>query len=368
MENKGRIAELKNISKSYGHEQVLKEFDLTIKHGEFLTILGPSGCGKTTILRMIAGFESPDSGDIIINDKRVNDISPNKREVNTVFQNYALFPHLSVYENIAFGLRMEKKSQKYIDKSVKEVLKLVKLDGYADRKPAQLSGGQQQRVALARAVVKKPLILLLDEPFSALDYKLRKQMQLELKQIQRNLGITFVFVTHDQEEALSMSDRVVVMNQGNIEQIGTPKNVYESPKNLFVASFIGEVNILDAVVKSTTEKSMTIDLEGHLIYKAPNKKHFKKGEQIKVILRPEDLRIITMREAKNSKNKGGTLIGYIEETTYKGATLDSVIVLEDGKKLLASEFFDEVHEEFEYKIGEKVVVDWVKGWEVLFHA
>ncbi len=365
MESKKRIAELRNIIKIFGNETVLKDFNLTINHGEFLTILGPSGCGKTTILRLIAGFEQPVCGDVVIDGEIVNNIPPNKRAVNTVFQNYALFPHLSVYENIAFGLRMEKKDNNYIDKSVKEALALVKLSGYADRKPAQLSGGQQQRVALARAVVKKPLILLLDEPFSALDYKLRKQMQTELKQIQRNLGITFVFVTHDQEEALSMSDRVVVMNQGVVEQIDTPTNVYECPKNLFVAKFIGEANIFDAVVKKATKDKLTMNIEDNLIYSTTIKKGFKVNDHVKLMLRPEDLRISKYKGQKDSASK---FIGFIEETNYKGATLDSVIVLESGKKLLASEFFDETHESIDYRRGEKVTVDWVKGWEVILNA
>lgn len=365
MENKNNIAELRNISKSFANEVILEEFDLTIKHGEFLTILGPSGCGKTTILRLIAGFERPDTGEIIIGGKIVNEDAPNCRAVNTVFQNYALFPHLSVYENIAFGLRMEKKPQHLIDEAVKEALELVKLADYADRKPSQLSGGQQQRVALARSIVKKPLILLLDEPFSALDYKLRKQMQVELKNTQRNLGITFVFVTHDQEEALSMSDRVVVMNNGAIEQIGTPKNVYEAPRSLFVASFIGEANILDGIVKNVNDEAITLLLEGNVIYKTTTKRSFKKGDSVKVIIRPEDIRLKKWREVKNLKQK---LLGYIENTTYKGATVNSIITLENDKTILASQFFDETHDSFDYRIGEKVVVEWVKGWEVILHA
>lgn len=365
MESTKRIAELRSITKSFGGETILNDFNLTINHGEFLTILGPSGCGKTTILRLIAGFEQAEQGDVVIDGKVVNKIPPNKRAANTVFQNYALFPHLSVYENIAFGLRMEKKDKKYIDDSVRNALALVKLEGYADRKPARLSGGQQQRVALARAVVKKPLILLLDEPFSALDYKLRKQMQIELKQIQRNLGITFVFVTHDQEEALSMSDRVVVMNHGVVEQIDTPKNVYESPQNLFVAKFIGEANILDAVVQKARKNKVTINIEDNLIYSTLIKKSFKVNDCVKVMLRPEDLRISKYKE---SKNKASKFIGFIEETNYKGATLDSVILLESGKKLLASEFFDETHESIDYRRGEKVTIDWVKGWEVILNA
>ena len=233
------IIELKNINKSFNSESILRDFNFTLRENKFITILGPSGPGKTTIIKLIAGFESPDDGEIILNNIKVNNLPANKREVNTVFQNYSLFPHMSVYENIAFGLRMKKKSQSYIDKAVSDALKLIKLEKFANRKPGQLSGGQQQRVAIARAIINKPLILLLDEPLSALDEKLRKEMQIELKAMQKELGITFILVTHDQEEALSISDTIIVINNGKIEQIGSPQEIYESPVNSFVASFVG---------------------------------------------------------------------------------------------------------------------------------
>ena len=244
------IIELKNISKSFNSESILNNFNFTLHENKFITILGPSGSGKTTIIKLIAGFESVDSGEIILNGVKVNSLPANKREVNTVFQNYSLFPHMTVYENIAFGLRMKNKSHDYIDKAVNEALKMIKMEKFAARKPGQLSGGQQQRVAVARAVVNKPLILLLDEPLSALDEKLRKQMQVELKAMQKDLGITFILVTHDQDEALSISDTVIVINNGKIEQIGSPKEIYETPVNSFVASFVGELNILDAKIET----------------------------------------------------------------------------------------------------------------------
>jgi spermidine/putrescine transport system ATP-binding protein len=228
------VIELKGISKTINGEEILHNIDLQVRNGEFLTLLGPSGCGKTTLLRLISGFEEPTEGRVFIGDKDVSGLPPHERHVHTVFQNYALFPHMSVFENVAFGLRCQKLPEAEIAKRVAEALNMVKLGTFANRKPDQLSGGQQQRVAIARAVVNRPLVLLLDEPLSSLDYRLRKTMQIELKQLQRKLGITFIFVTHDQEEALSMSDRVVIMEKGHIEQVGTPRQVYEEPYNLTV--------------------------------------------------------------------------------------------------------------------------------------
>ena len=241
------IIRLSGITVSFDGEQVLKNFDLSIWNGEFVTLLGPSGCGKTTTLRAIAGFVKPESGDIFFNGKNINDLPPHKREVNTIFQRYALFPHLNVFDNVAFGMRVHGK--KNVSEKVHEMLNLVNLNGFAHRNVAQLSGGQQQRVAIARALANDPKVLLLDEPLGALDLKLRKDMQVELKKIQQQTGITFVFVTHDQEEALSMSDTVVVMDKGVIQQIGTPEDIYNEPKNAFVADFIGESNILDGVMR-----------------------------------------------------------------------------------------------------------------------
>ena len=234
------IIELKSINKKYGDNTVLDNLSLNIKSNEFLTLLGPSGCGKTTTLKIIAGFENADSGEVLFNGEDISDLAPNKRQLNTVFQKYALFPHMNVYENIAFGLKIKKLAKEEIDKKVKEMLKMVSLSGFEKRKIDSLSGGQQQRIAIARALVNEPKVLLLDEPLGALDLKLRKEMQLELKNIQQKLGITFIFVTHDQEEALTMSDTIVVMNNGVIQQQGSPEDIYNEPANAFVADFIGE--------------------------------------------------------------------------------------------------------------------------------
>ena len=241
------IIELKGITKSYGKDTILDNLSLNIKKNEFLTLLGPSGCGKTTTLKIIAGFETADSGQVVFENNIINDIPPYERQLNTVFQKYALFPHMNVYENIAFGLKLKKMPKDVIDQKVKEMLKLVALEGYENRDIEALSGGQQQRVAIARALVNEPKVLLLDEPLGALDMKLRKGMQIELKRIQQKLGITFIFVTHDQEEALTMSDTIVVMNKGEIQQMGSPEDIYNEPANSFVAKFIGESNIVDGI-------------------------------------------------------------------------------------------------------------------------
>jgi len=242
------IVRFRNVTKRYGETPAVDRMNFDVYPGEFLTLLGPSGCGKTTILRLIAGLDEADAGDIFIDGQRVNGLPPNRRDVNTVFQNYALFPHMSVADNVGFGLRMKGLAPPAIAERVEAALSMVKLGDLARRRIRALSGGQQQRVAVARAIVNEPLVLLLDEPFSALDYKLRKQMQIELKRLHRRLGITFLFVTHDQNEAISMSDRIIVMNAGRIEQIGPPRQIYESPDNLFVAEFVGEINTLDGVV------------------------------------------------------------------------------------------------------------------------
>ncbi|MGI6282928.1 ABC transporter ATP-binding protein, partial [Caproicibacterium lactatifermentans] len=245
---KAPIIALKDIAVAFDGEPVLQDFNLSIRDGEFVTLLGPSGCGKTTTLRLIGGFVKPDRGDIFFNGRRINDVLPYRREVNTIFQKYALFPHLNVYDNVAFGMRVHKRPEKEIRTAVRSMLELVNLRGFEHRSVERLSGGQQQRVAIARALVNHPKVLLLDEPLGALDMKLRKDMQVELKKIQQQTGITFLFVTHDQEEALSMSDTVVVMDAGRIQQIGTPQDIYNEPKNAFVADFIGESNILDGVM------------------------------------------------------------------------------------------------------------------------
>ena len=360
--NQNSIIRLANAKKSFDNKLIINDLTLDIYDGEFVTILGPSGCGKTTVLRVLAGLETLDSGDVYLENKCITHVPAEKRNTNTVFQGYALFPHMTVFENIAFGLRMKKTAASEITQRVNDILAIVKLTDFKDRQPGQLSGGQQQRVAIARAVINQPKVLLLDESLSALDYKLRKEMQNELKMLQRKLNITFIFVTHDQEEALSMSNRVIVMSNGKIEQIGTPRDVYETPKNLFVARFVGDINILDGTVKKVKNDKLLVRIEDKIDYTFPNDKNFLEGDKVKILLRPEDLRIETI---KDSKDPSHSIIGVVEATTYKGATLDSIIKIPKSKKIRASEFFDEDDEDFEYKNGEKVTINWVKGWEVL---
>ncbi|MDU1077330.1 spermidine/putrescine ABC transporter ATP-binding protein, partial [Clostridium sp.] len=298
------IIELKNISKQYEDNTVLDNLSLNIRKNEFVTLLGPSGCGKTTTLKIIAGFETADSGSIMFKNKDISDIPPYKRQLNTVFQKYALFPHMNVYENIAFGLKIKKLSKDEIDKKVKEMLRMVSLSGFEKRSIESLSGGQQQRVAIARALVNEPEVLLLDEPLGALDLKLRKEMQLELKKIQQELGITFIFVTHDQEEALTMSDTIVVMNKGVIQQKGTPEDIYNEPANAFVADFIGESNILDGVMVEDF-KVIFADREFECVDKG-----FEPNEDIDVVIRPEDFKIV--------KSEKGMLKGTVKSVIFKG--------------------------------------------------
>lgn len=352
---------LSGISKSFDGKEVISQLDLTINNGEFLTLLGPSGCGKTTVLRLIAGLETVDTGHIMLDNQDITLVPAENRYVNTVFQSYALFPHMTVFENVAFGLRMQKTPAAEIAPRVTDALRMVQLEEFAQRKPHQLSGGQQQRVAIARAVVNKPRLLLLDESLSALDYKLRKQMQNELKALQRKLGITFVFVTHDQEEALTMSDRIVVMRNGVIEQDGTPREIYEEPKNLFVAGFIGEINRFDAtVIERLDEQRVRASVEGRECNIYVNFA-VEPGQKLNVLLRPEDLRV----EEINDDNHIEGLIGYVRERNYKGMTLESVVELENGKMVMVSEFFNEDDPDFDHSLDQKMAISWVESWEVV---
>lgn len=356
------IIELKGVSKSFHDHPVLQNINLEVENGEFLTLLGPSGCGKTTLLRLLSGFETPSNGSILLNGQNVEGVPPHLRHVNTVFQSYALFPHMNVFDNVAFGLRCKGLPKDEIQHRVYQALQMVKLDSYASRKPEQLSGGQQQRVAIARAVVNKPLVLLLDEPLSSLDYRLRKIMQLELKQLQAQLGITFIFVTHDQEEALSISDRVVVMNHGLIEQIGTPREVYEEPETLHVAKFIGETNIFDTKLLRADEEHLWVEIEGKQ-FTLKNRKGFtSEDENLYTLLRPEDLEVWSPNEVEDTTDMYPAIV---EQVIYKGSTVDVVLRLKTGKKVAATQFFNEDDEKLDFQPGEEVFVHWHTGWEVV---
>lgn len=314
------IIDLKNISVSFDGQPILKDLNLYIRDGEFITLLGPSGCGKTTTLRIIAGFLEPDSGKVIFEGKVINGVPAYKRQVNTIFQRYALFPHLNVFDNIAFGLKQQKKSKAEIQKTVEEMLALVNLKGFEKRNIASLSGGQQQRVAIARALAVKPRVLLLDEPLGALDLKLRKDMQVELKNIQQRLGITFIYVTHDQEEALSMSDTIVVMDSGEIQQIGTPTDIYNEPKNAFVADFIGESNILDGIMHG----DFSVEFQG-IKFQCVDK-GFGKEEPVDVVVRPEDVDIVPVEE--------GMLCGEVTSVTFKGVHYEIIVDIDGFKWMI----------------------------------
>ncbi|MDO4321733.1 MAG: ABC transporter ATP-binding protein [Lachnospiraceae bacterium] len=327
-----KLIDLVGITKSFDGEMVLDDLNLYIRENEFLTLLGPSGCGKTTTLRILGGFESPDKGSVIFNGQDITTLPPNKRQLNTVFQKYALFTHMTIAENIAFGLKIKKKSKAYIDDKIKYALKLVNLQGYENRMPDSLSGGQQQRIAIARAIVNEPKVLLLDEPLGALDLKLRQDMQYELIRLKNELGITFIYVTHDQEEALTMSDTIVVMNQGYIQQIGTPEDIYNEPKNAFVADFIGDSNILngtmieDRLVEILGARFQCVD-EG-----------FGNNRPVDVVIRPEDIDLLKPEE--------GTIQGIVTHLIFKGVHYE-MEVLANGYEWL-------VHSTDLFPVGTKV--------------
>ena len=326
-----KIIELKNITKSFDGEQpVLDNIDLDIYSNEFLTLLGPSGCGKTTLLRLIGGFETPDSGDIIFLGDRINDVPPYKRNINTVFQKYALFPHLNGFDNVAFPLREKKVPKEEIEEKVHEMLALVALKGFEKRSVTRLSGGQQQRVAIARALISHPQVLLLDEPLGALDLKLRKDMQVELKKIQKQTGITFIFVTHDQEEALSMSDTVVVMSEGKIHQIGTPVDIYNEPENAFVADFIGESNILDGVML----EDYKVRFSGQTFQCLD--KEFMKNEPVDVVVRPEDVDIVPVEKGQRA--------GVVTAVTFMGVHYEIIVDVNGFKWMIQTTDFVDVDE------------------------
>ena len=319
------LIRLTNLVMEFDGERILDSINLYINDREFLTLLGPSGCGKTTTLRVIGGFLTPTSGDVLFDGKRINEVPAYQRKINTVFQRYALFPHLDVYDNIAFGLRIAKLSEEEIDERVTEMLEIVSLKGFENRKVTSLSGGQQQRVAIARALVNRPKVLLLDEPLGALDLRLRKDMQNELKRIQQAMGITFIYVTHDQEEALTMSDTIVVMDKGKIQQIGRPEDIYNEPKNAFVADFIGESNILDGVM-----------VEDYLVkffgrnFKCVDK-GFEKNEPVDVVIRPEDIDIVPVDV--------GDLCGTVTSVTFKGVHYDTIVDFKGFKWLIQTTDF-----------------------------
>lgn len=319
---KDSIISLKNVTVSFNGNTVLNNFNLDIKDGDFVTLLGSSGCGKTTTLRIIGGFVQPDKGEVFFAGKNVTNLPAHKRKVNTIFQSYALFPHLNVYENIAFGMRLQKKSEAEIKENVSKMLKMVSLSGFEKRNISNLSGGQQQRVAIARALVNHPKVLLLDEPLGALDLKLRKDMQSELKKIQQQMGITFIFVTHDQEEALSMSDTVVVMDKGRIQQIGSPQDIYNEPKNAFVADFIGESNIIDGIMK----KDYIVEFAGKSFDCLDS--GFSENENVDVVIRPEDIKV--------TPPSLGHISGIVTSVTFKGVHYEIIVDINGFKWMIQS--------------------------------
>lgn len=316
------LVEIKNLTKEYDGDIILKGIDLTIHQNEFVTLLGPSGCGKTTLLRIIGGFDTPTSGEVKFDGKDLIQIPSYKREINTVFQKYALFPHLNVFDNIAFGLRMKKVPESEVKERVNRMLKMVKLFDYANRRIDSLSGGQQQRIAIARALVNRPKVLLLDEPLGALDLKLRQDMQYELKEIQREMGITFIFVTHDQEEALTMSDTIVVLNDGLIQQIGTPVDIYNEPRNRFVANFIGESNIVRGVML----EDYKVEFENH-VFECVDR-GYNANEVVDIVIRPEDLQIV-------SKDKGA-FTGVVDTVIFKGVHYEIIVMVEGREYIVHS--------------------------------
>ena len=342
----GSIVSLQHVEKWYGNNHVVKDMNLEIAEGEFLTLLGPSGCGKTTTLRMIAGFEDATEGIIMVQGERVEDKEPFQRDVNTVFQNYSLFPHMSVYDNVAYGPTIKKVPKSEIRQRVTEMLDMVQMSGYEKRKPDELSGGQKQRVAIARALINQPRVLLLDEPLGALDLKLRKQMQIELKRLQKKLEITFVYVTHDQEEAMTMSDRIAVMRDGIIEQIDTPSKIYQRPATRFVADFIGESNIIEGVVKEKENDLLTIDTGNGLVSACSN--GFSKGDRVCVSVRPEAM------DVSSQPAPGFSLQAVVTDSVYMGTITKTLLRTDAGQEIKLSRF----EAENAPSEGDRVYLNW----------
>lgn len=351
-----KIVEIKGVNKLYGENHVVKDLNVDVYEGEFLTLLGSSGCGKTTTLRMIAGFEEPTTGSILVEGEDIQNKEPYERDVNTVFQSYALFPHKTIYDNIAYGLRMKKVPKNEIKERVMEMMDLVQLQGFEKRYPHQLSGGQKQRVAIARALINRPRVLLLDEPLGALDLKLRKQMQLELKRLQKKLNITFIYVTHDQEEALTMSDRIAVMHDGILDQLSTPDEIYEKPQTKFVATFIGETNIFEGIITHIHDQDIQISVENGII--SGQGHGFEQNEFIAVSVRPEKMKY------SYEPQDGFTLQGVVKDFIYAGSVVKSVIVLPNDEEVkmerLAGQ--DIPH------MGDHVYLYWDKEDAVLIHS
>jgi spermidine/putrescine ABC transporter ATP-binding subunit len=351
-----KIVEIRKVNKYYSGNHVVKDLDLCVNEGEFLTMLGPSGCGKTTTLRMIAGFEEPSGGEILVEGESIQNREPYERNVNTVFQSYALFPHMTVAANIGFGLKMKGVNKRRIRERVEEMLSLVQLVGYEKRMPAQLSGGQKQRVAIARALINNPRVLLLDEPLGALDMKLRKQMQVELKRLQKKLGITFIYVTHDQEEAMTMSDRIAIMNGGVLEQLGRPDEIYEHPRSRFVADFIGESNILEAYVTNAGNDMLQLTMEcGNGIGKGAD---FFDGELVYISIRPEKVQL------SDAAMPGFSMPGVVREYMYMGQILKALVELPNGQEFKANRLAGQ----YLPPIGSSVYVYWNEKDAVVMHA
>jgi len=339
------IVKLEGFGKSFGKKEVIKNIDLEVYEGEFLTLLGSSGCGKTTILRSISGLDTPTVGKVYIDSEDVTNLEPPKRQVNTIFQNYALFPLMNIYDNIAFGLRMKKVDEDEIKKRVNEMLELVHLEGYEKRFPRDLSGGEQQRVSLARGLINRPKVLLLDEPLSALDLKLRKMMQIELKMLQRKLGITFIYVTHDQDEALSMSDRIVVLKNGKIEQIDSPNDIYDKPNSLYVAEFIGDTNIIKSKVEKIDYEKRFIYLEGNMV--ANINGNYKVGSSVDIVLRPENIKV------SNKLKEVNGIKGNVKELIYDGSSTKLIFEI-NGEMIKVVVFGNDKR----YEVGEEVNLFW----------